>query len=642
MSASQLPTRRRSAVRSDPSPAAARRGDSAAGDSSLVLGRYCLQRRLGAGAFGTVWQARDERLDRDVAIKILPRERIVGGRFEREARTAARLAHPGIVTLYEAAVDDEGAYLVSELVRGPTLRDVIRDGSLSDQDIVAIAIALCDALEHAHAQGVIHRDVKPANVLIPDRPATPAQTAKLTDFGVALVVGGDSLTRTGDVVGTAAYMAPEQAEGLPAGAGADLYSLALVIYEALTGVNPVHPGTGAQRARRLGAHLPPLRRQRRDLPRELGQGVDLALRPRPRERGSMAELRRALVATQDQVPDDRRVAVPVVAARASTPPAGRARHGEPAAPSSERTQQWESVGPASPEQPLAPEPEVVAAAAPIAAAGNEWLTRALGAGATAGLAAWLCSHVLSPAPLGSAAVAVLAGALALVLPRAGWGALTAIFCVTAALEHRAGAALVVLIGALLPVVLLPRRGSAWPLAAGAPALGLIGLAGAWPALAARAGTSWRRAALGLTGWVWLLIAGPLADRVLYLSPLPDTPAPQLWTGSVHETVHHVLWPLVNAGALAPAPVWALAAVALPGIVRGRSLGGDALRVTVWSVALVLATTLALGVTHGARSLGTPGSAALGAAVGAAVALAPTAVKIWRGARQSAGPRAGLA
>jgi serine/threonine protein kinase len=634
MSPSQLPTRRRSAAPRDPPPRAAGGDDSATATAPLVLGRYRLRRRLGAGAFGTVWLARDERLDRDVAVKILPRERIVGGRFEREARTAARLAHPGIVTLYEAAVDDEGAYLVSELVRGPTLHELMGDGRLSDQDVVAIAIALCDALAHAHAQGVIHRDVKPSNVLIPDRPATPAQTAKLTDFGVALVVGGDSLTRTGDVVGTAAYMAPEQAEGLPAGAAADLYALALVIYEALTGVNPVGPGTGAQRARRLGAHLPPLRRQRRDLPRELGQGVDLALRPRPRERGSLAELRWALVAAQNQVQDDPGVVPP--------PPPGRTHQADPAPPSSERTQQWESLRPAAPEPPLVREPELALQAAPIAAARSEWFSRALGAGVTAGLAAWLCSHVLSPPPFGAATVAALAGALILALPRAGWAALTVIFCLAAALGHRLGAALVVLIGVLLPVVLLPRRGTAWPLAAGAPALGLIGLAGAWPALAARAGTSWRRAALGMIGWVWLLIAAPLADRVLYLSPLPGTPPPHLWTGSLPETVHHMLWPLITAGTLAPAPVWAIAAVLLPGMVRGRSLAADGLRVTVWSTALVLATALALGLTHGARSLGMPGSAVLGATAGAAVALAPTGVKIWRGARQSAGPRAGLA
>src|SRR5205085_2141413 len=176
-------------------------------------------------------------------------------------------------------------------------------GRLSDRDIVEIAIALCEALAHAHAHGVVHRDIKPSNILVPKRPTSRAGLAKLTDFGVARVMGGDSLTRTGDVVGTAAYMAPEQAEGLQAGAPADLYALALVVYEALTGVNPVRTGTAAQRARRLGAHLPPLRRQRRDLPRELGRAIDQALRPKPRERGTIEELRAALIAAHGEVAD---------------------------------------------------------------------------------------------------------------------------------------------------------------------------------------------------------------------------------------------------------------------------------------------------------------------------------------------------
>ena len=133
--------------------------------------------------------------------------------------------------------------------------------------------------------------------------------AKLTDFGVARVIGGDSLTRTGDVVGTAAYMAPEQAEGREVGPAADLYAVALVTYEALTGINPVRTDTAAVRARRLGAHLPPLRRQRRDLPRELGRGIDLALRPRPRERGTLDELRTALVASLPDLSDEPGVVV---------------------------------------------------------------------------------------------------------------------------------------------------------------------------------------------------------------------------------------------------------------------------------------------------------------------------------------------
>jgi serine/threonine protein kinase len=143
-------------------------------EAPLVLDRYALQKRLGSGAFGTVWMARDERLERDVAVKILARDLIADGRFEREARAAARLSHPAIVTLYEAAVDDEGAYLVSELVRGQTLGTLLENGELSDRDILEIGVALCDALAHAHEQGVVHRDVKPSNVLVPrsGRPAS--------------------------------------------------------------------------------------------------------------------------------------------------------------------------------------------------------------------------------------------------------------------------------------------------------------------------------------------------------------------------------------------------------------------------------------------------------------------------------------
>ena len=109
------------------------------------------------------------------------------GRFEREARAAARLSHPAIVTLYEAAVDDEGAYLVSELVRGETLDTLLAHGQLSDRDVIGIALALCDALQHAHDQGVVHRDVKPSNVLVPEAPSTSAQVAKLTDFGASIL-----------------------------------------------------------------------------------------------------------------------------------------------------------------------------------------------------------------------------------------------------------------------------------------------------------------------------------------------------------------------------------------------------------------------------------------------------------------------
>jgi eukaryotic-like serine/threonine-protein kinase len=599
---------------------------AARSEAPLVLGRYRLHRRLGAGAFGTVWMARDERLDRDVAVKIVAGERIVATRFEREARAAARLAHPAIVTLYEAAADDDGAYLVSELVRGETLEHLLEAGRLSDREIVMIAVALCDALAHAHGQGIVHRDLKPSNVLVPQRATTPAGIAKLTDFGVARVIGADSLTRTGDVVGTAAYMAPEQAEGLEAGAPADLYSLALVVYEALTGVNPVRTGSAAQRARRLGAHLPPLRRQRRELPRELGQGIDLALRPRPRERGSVEELRRALSLALDQLDDAPGVVGTRWPVRRSAPalPADA-----PALPAGSPLLPADSL-PLPADSPLLPAGDGPARDGAIAVG---WPTRALGAGAAAVLSAWLVSHALAPSPLPPAAAALVAAVLVAALPRIGWLALAVMAAGLLVLHNRPGGALMVLIAALVPVALLPGKPTSWPLSAGVPALGIAGLAGCWPAIAARASRAWQRAALGATGWIWLAIVAPLADADLYERRPPGTPPASVWMSSLHETVVHVLSPLVTSGILAAAPVWAVAAVVLPGLTGRRSLTVAVVLVTIWSATVVSATATVLALSH-PRGAGTPPTAVLGAVVGAVIALAPVAARRWRSSHRA--------
>ncbi len=577
-----------------------------------VLDRYRLVRRLGTGAFGTVWMARDERLERDVAVKILSRERIVGGRFEREARAAARLSHPAIVTLYEAAVDDEGAYLVSELVHGATLDALLADGRLSDRDVVGVGMALCDALEHAHAQGVVHRDVKPSNILIPDAPPSTAQAAKLTDFGVARLVGAESLTLTGDVIGTLAYMAPEQADGYEAGPEADLYSLALVLYEALTGINPVAQNA-TQRSRRLGAHLPPLRRQRRDLPRELGQGLDLALRPRPRERGSVAGLRLALAAAAEQVGDEPGiVAAPAAPWTTIISRTGRVEDRE-----------FPAVEPA-------PAAEEMGAGGP----GGPWLhpslSRGLASASTGALTAWLVSTALAGPLLPPAVAGLLAAAAVLLLPRIGWATVMIAVAASAAGQGRPGAALVVLLAMALPVLLLPTQPLLWPMAAGAPALGLIGvagLAGAWPALAGRARTPWRRAALGAIGWGWLLAAGALAESSLYL-PLQGA-SPQ-WTGSLSETAHAVLTPVLRSGALAPALVWALGAAVVPWLIRGRHFGADLAVAVVWAILLAAGIGVAMGAAHGTGIGAAPG-AAVGAAAAVGLLLAPAAIRRpWRG------------
>ena len=574
------------------------------GTGPLVLDRYRLTRRLGAGGFGTVWRAHDERLDREVAVKIVPRNHVNGGRFEREARAAARLAHPGIVTLYEAGADDEGAYLVSELVKGQTLDSLLEQGRLSDRDIVEIGLALCDALGHAHANGIVHRDVKPSNVLIPDRPTAANTAVKLTDFGVARVIGGDSLTRTGDVVGTAAYMAPEQAEGLDASAPADLYALALVLYEALTGVNPVRAGTAAQRARRLGAHLPPLRRQRRDLPRELGRGIDLALRPKPRERGTIEDFQRALRASLEELSD-----APGVVAEPWRPTRTREDRAEPEPRQDPASDTGDEL---DPEQQALPWPE-----------------RGLGALAAALATAWLAVHAIGSSILAPPIAALLAAVVVAAMPRLGWLALTAGLTTAALATGHAGSALVLIPLALVPVALLPRAGAAWPLAAGAPALGIIGLAGAWPALAAKARTPARRAGLGAAGWFALILAAPFTASGLYLQLPPNTPPPSIWTASAYEALHHVLAPLISDGLWAPAPVWALAAVTLPRLVTRRSLKLDIARVTLWSALLVAATAAALGAAGAPNALQTPTSAVLGAAAAAIIALAPTVFATWR-------------
>jgi hypothetical protein len=417
----------------------------------MVMDRYRLTRRLGSGAFGTVWSARDERLDRDVAVKVLPRERVIHARFEREARAAARLQHPAIVTLYEAAVDDEGAYLVSELVRGRTLDALLEQGKLSDHQILEIGVSLCDALAHAHSQGVIHRDVKPSNVLVPGRRSGAGDCAKLTDFGVAHVIGGAALTHTGDVVGTLAYMAPEQAEGREAGPEADLYSLALVLYEALTGVNP----QAGSRGRRRTMFVPPLRRQRRNLDRHLAAGIDLALSRRPHERGGLLDLRATLLHSLDQADD--------------TP-------GVVAGWSGRDDDTW--IGPHPPEPGRewinrerdpddAPRLRFSSAAGPLTsstatALGAEWLPRAANA-AGAGLgAAWICTNLWHQAPVPPALAALAAAVLGLMLP---------------------------LVGSLLTAV----------------ALGVVSLAGALPAVVAQVGRSWWQRALFAAGGLCALI-----------------------------------------------------------------------------------------------------------------------------------------
>jgi serine/threonine-protein kinase len=261
---------------------------------SLVLNRFLIERRIGSGGFGVVYEAWDGRLERPVAVKAIEsRGAELGRRVLREAQAAARLNHPGIVTLYEMGEEDGNALLVTELVDGSTLARLAGEGELSDREIAEVGADLCEALDHAHSRGVVHRDIKPQNVQVTEG-AEGDQRAKLMDFGIARLADGASLTAPGDVVGTLAYMSPEQAEGRPAGPEADVYSLALTLYECWSGENPHRRSSPAATARAIGARARPLRRLRPDLPRELTDTVDACLNPRPTHRPPLEDLGTAI------------------------------------------------------------------------------------------------------------------------------------------------------------------------------------------------------------------------------------------------------------------------------------------------------------------------------------------------------------
>ena len=213
----------------------------------LVAGRYALKAPLGRGGMGVVWRARDAVLGREVAVKevVFPpamaddERRPAQARVMREARAAARLNHPGAVTLYDVIRDDGGTFIVMELVDGPTLADLVRaDGPLPPERVAELAAQLVGALEAAHAVGIVHRDVKPGNVMVPEQ-----GMVKLADFGVASLQGDPQLTATGLVIGSPAYMAPEQAKGEESGPPADFWALGATMFYAVEGEPPFDRGT---------------------------------------------------------------------------------------------------------------------------------------------------------------------------------------------------------------------------------------------------------------------------------------------------------------------------------------------------------------------------------------------------------------
>jgi hypothetical protein len=262
---------------------------------TTVINRFEIGEILGSGGFGTVYRAWDLRLERDVAVKVVETGPGSGARTRREAQAAARLNHPGIVTLFEFVHHELGpeggrAFLVSELIEGRTVRELIDRDLLSDRDVGEIGAEVASSLDHAHSRGVVHRDLKPSNLISPEG----SGGAKLMDFGVARLTDLDELTRTGDVLGTLAYMAPEQAEGREAGPEADVYSLGLVLYEAWTGLNPRKGGSPSETVRALDRDIPPLSIHRPDLPVELTDLIDESLERDPDHRPNAIELGRGI------------------------------------------------------------------------------------------------------------------------------------------------------------------------------------------------------------------------------------------------------------------------------------------------------------------------------------------------------------
>jgi len=221
--------------------------DPNAGDATLIgrtLGRYEILEKIGAGAMGQVYRARDTRLERDVALKVLPRQAIATqkerDRFRKEALALSRLSHPGIATVHDFDSVEGIDFLVMELVPGETLDEMLRSGPLALDDVVTLWAQLAKALAEAHRNGVVHRDLKPGNIKV-----TPDNHLKILDFGVAKLfkptdegVSQEKLTETGARAGTIAYMSPEQIRGEKTGPQSDLFSLGIILYEMITGHHP--------------------------------------------------------------------------------------------------------------------------------------------------------------------------------------------------------------------------------------------------------------------------------------------------------------------------------------------------------------------------------------------------------------------
>jgi eukaryotic-like serine/threonine-protein kinase len=257
-----------------------------------VAGRYVIERRLGAGGMSTVFQARDTVLERSVAVKLLAEhlahDEAFVFRFRREALSAARLQHPNIVQVFDSGQDpaSERHYIVMEYVDGPSAADMLREHKRLDLDeTVQLVRDACHGLDYAHRAGVVHRDVKPGNLLF----AEEMGITKLADFGIAKAAEQTRITQVGSVLGTAAYLSPEQARGEEAGPASDIYSLGVCAYQFLTGRLPHEYASLTELAlKQQQEPVAPLTDYRPDTPPELDEAIRVALEREPSARYASA------------------------------------------------------------------------------------------------------------------------------------------------------------------------------------------------------------------------------------------------------------------------------------------------------------------------------------------------------------------
>ncbi len=486
-----------------------------------VLGRYRLGPVIGRGATAAVHRALDTDTGELVAVKIVPAHAEVVPRVRAEIRAVVRLEHPGVVALLDWGEDEDAVYLISELVEGASLAAELAGGPVDARDAVSVTRDVLGALAHAHSRGVVHRDVKPANILVESD-----GRGRLTDFGIARLAGESRLTATGGVVGTMAYMAPEQARGSQAGPRADVYAATLVLYEALTGVSPLLAESPAEMARRAAeGDIPPLRELRPDLPRQLLDAVD-------------AGLERAARARPDAI------GMEFLLARADAG-LGLSRHARRAAPLASGI-----VGAAVTGAALATATElgtaaVVAASVGVGLAAAAWPRATVAAGAIAGTA------LIASANPGAA---VVLGALAVAIVMTGW---------------RLGR-----------LVLLPALG---------PLLLALGLGPLYAAFAGAASTWPRRLWAGIAGvaamLAWQVSAG--SDALLFggrrvdggVAGLAGELSPLAAADALTDPV------IVQAGALAQGAVLIVATLAFPLVVRAQPGLARAGAAGAWALAI---------------------------------------------------------